>query len=354
MALTPEVVRDGRDGVDEDDRAADDQPQGEDDLKGHDAQSRDDRIRPMRPAIEAMEAQRGQVAAVAGLRLGREVGADVDAVEDEEDDRGGRPCPGPLERREGDGDGQAVGHQEVAHVLADDDRLDVQALARPPPRPAGKDRAAGHEHGQGGEHERCAKDGPDADLMAGRGAAGQDGHQRDHRLRQGRADRGQDRADRALGQVELAADPLDAVREQLGAEEDDREGDEQEDGRLHGQRVSSATITVAASATRTAHAVTAGRRLPERQKPIAAAATVTAGRIAVTAMPAQMKASGRSRPSDGSQSTKAGGEAGPDRGSTPVTSIRMTAASMSTKAARAPMSYSLATHALVARRVAAP
>ncbi len=33
----------------------------------------------------------------------------------------------------------------------------------------------------------------------------------------------EDRADRALGELELPAEPLDAVREQLGAEQDDDE-----------------------------------------------------------------------------------------------------------------------------------
>ena len=121
------------------------EPQGEDDLQGHDAQSRDDSDPLDAPAIEAVEAQRGQVAAVAGLRSGCEVGADVDGVQNEEDDGGGTAAPGPLERREGDGDGDAVGQQEVPHILADDDWLDVHA--RSPVRrrgPAGKDRATGH------------------------------------------------------------------------------------------------------------------------------------------------------------------------------------------------------------------
>ena len=55
----------------------------------------------------------------------------------------------------------------------------------------------------------------------------QDRDDRDHRLGQGRPDGRQDRADRALGQLELAPEPLDAVGEQLGAEQDDDEGDDQ-------------------------------------------------------------------------------------------------------------------------------
>ena len=47
-------------------------------------------------------------------------------------------------------------------------------------------------------------------------AGEQDRHERDHRLGQRRAHGGEDAADRALGQVQLMAEPLDAVGEQLG------------------------------------------------------------------------------------------------------------------------------------------
>ena len=62
----------------------------------------------------------------------------------------------------------------------------------------------------------------------------QDRDDRDHRLRQRRPDRRQDRADGALGEVELAPEPLDAVGEQLGAEQDDDER-EDEDDEVHAQ-----------------------------------------------------------------------------------------------------------------------
>ena len=42
------------------------------------------------------------------------------------------------------------------------------------------------------------------------------------------ADRGEDRADGALGQLELAPEPLDAVGEELGADEDDDEGEDED------------------------------------------------------------------------------------------------------------------------------
>ena len=50
---------------------------------------------------------------------------------------------------------------------------------------------------------------------------------------QGGPDRRQDGSDRALGQPELPPEPLDAVREQLGARQDDDERAEQ-DEEFHG------------------------------------------------------------------------------------------------------------------------
>ena len=79
------------------------------------------------------------------------------------------------------------------------------------------------------EHERRAEDRPDADVVGRLAAAAEDDRDdRDHRLGQRGADGGEDRPDRALGQLELAPEPLDAVREQLGAEQDDEEGDDQD------------------------------------------------------------------------------------------------------------------------------
>ena len=50
-----------------------------------------------------------------------------------------------------------------------------------------------------------------------------DGDERDHRLRQGRAYGRQDGPDRTFGQLELVAEPLDAVGEQLRADQDHHE-----------------------------------------------------------------------------------------------------------------------------------
>ena len=73
------------------------------------------------------------------------------------------------------------------------------------------------------------EDRADADLVRRLAGREQDGDDRDHRLGQRRADRRQDGSDRALGQLELAPEPLDAVGEQLGAEQDDHEGDDQDE-----------------------------------------------------------------------------------------------------------------------------
>ena len=74
------------------------------------------------------------------------------------------------------------------------------------------------------------EDRPDADAVRRlRAAAEEDRDDRDHRLRERRADGREDRADRALGELELPAEPLDAVREQLGAEQDDEERDDEDE-----------------------------------------------------------------------------------------------------------------------------
>ncbi len=86
---------------------------------------------------------------------------------------------------------------------------------------------------------------PMPDVGRRRAAGEDDGDDRDHRLGQGRPDRRQDGADRPFGQVEVVAEPLDAVGEQLRPDEDDDEGDGQDDevhgsgsrvGRAAGQR----------------------------------------------------------------------------------------------------------------------
>ena len=64
----------------------------------------------------------------------------------------------------------------------------------------------------------------------------QDRDDRDHRLGERGPDGRQDRPDGALGELQLAPDPLDAVGEQLGAHQDDHER-QGEDDDIHGQAV---------------------------------------------------------------------------------------------------------------------
>src|SRR5207253_1935029 len=56
-----------------------------------------------------------------------------------------------------------------------------------------------------------------------------DGDHRNQGRRHGGGHRRQHAPDRALGQVQLMAEPLDPVGEQLGAQQDEREGSDQQD-----------------------------------------------------------------------------------------------------------------------------
>jgi uncharacterized membrane protein len=98
----------------------------------------------------------------------------------------------------------------------------------------GVHRDADEEHGDGAEHERRTEDGADGDAVgrphfSGEDAA-DDGDDRYHRLRQHRADRREDAPGPPLANVELVTDPLDAVGEYLGAEQQQRERSQQQRG----------------------------------------------------------------------------------------------------------------------------
>ncbi len=90
-----------------------------------------------------------------------------------------------------------------------------------------------HEAGQRRQHEGRAQDSPDADLLAGVTAMDEDGDERDDRLGQSSAHGREHAAHGTLAQVELAAEPFDAVHEELAARKDHGEGDYQEEDR-HG------------------------------------------------------------------------------------------------------------------------
>ena len=95
------------------------------------------------------------------------------------------------------------------------------------------DADAGDEHRERREHERRPEDRPHADRVR-RLAAAANAIAMIGIIVSGSAvpTAASTEPDRALGQLELAAEPLDAVREQLGAEQDDDEGD-REDEQVH-------------------------------------------------------------------------------------------------------------------------
>ena len=153
------------DGVHEGDRADDDQPEGDEHLDVDDPQARAVARRHGPPGIEPVEAQRREVLDVDG-RVGLEMGLDVPAVDDEQDDRDEDLRPGRVAGQEQrGGDREPVGHDERADVLAEDLRVDRHDVAFGPAARLPHDREAGDEHREGREHERRAEDRPDADLV---------------------------------------------------------------------------------------------------------------------------------------------------------------------------------------------
>ena len=131
-----------------------------------------------------------------------------------------------VRRQERRPDRDRVGHEEVAHVLAQDGRVGqhpspVVALARwvHTATPVTNMASVASMNGA----PRMAPTPtlwPVSELAASR-AREEDRDDRDHRLGQRRADGRQHGADGALGQVEVVAEPLDAVGEQLRAGQDD-------------------------------------------------------------------------------------------------------------------------------------
>ena len=161
---TPSVVARWLDRVDEEDGADDDQPERGEDLQVDDPQARHGRVVAMGADVEPVEAQRREVRGV-DVGVGLEVALDVPGVDADQADRHDPLQPDRLERQEGRPDGDGVGDREVAHVVGEDLRVDAHHVAgrAMPGRP--QDRDAGHEHGQGREHERRAQDGPHADRV---------------------------------------------------------------------------------------------------------------------------------------------------------------------------------------------
>ena len=184
--------------------------------------------------IEAVEAERREVLGV-DVRLGLEVALHVPGVDPDQDDRHDPLQPDRLEGQERGPDRDRVGDHEVADVVAEDLGVDRHHVTG---RPAGRVRLTCHRTptpvtniASVESMNGAPRIAPDADAVRRLGAAaGQDRDDRDHRLGQRRADRGEDGPDGALGELELPAEPLDAVREQLRAEQDDdeRDGEDQD------------------------------------------------------------------------------------------------------------------------------
>ena len=155
-----------------------------------------------------------------------EVPPHVQAVRDNE-----TPGQRPVERLpvpQAGHDGQGEEHQEDAQVQAGHPRVGADLPASPSTCREQQHGQAEDEHGQGGEHERRAQDGPDADLLPG-AVAEHDGDQRQDGLRERGAHRRQHAADRALGEPEALPHPLPAVGEQLRPTQDHPQGHDQQE-----------------------------------------------------------------------------------------------------------------------------
>ena len=218
------------DGADEEVRADDDQAERREDLDVDDPQARRGGGILDVARVEVAESERREVLDV-DARVGLEMALHVPDVDPDEDCGDDPFRPGRLERQERRPDRDGIGDREVAHVVGEDAGIDRHHVASRPPPGDDEHGDARDEHRQGREHERRPENRSDADAVRRlRAAAGQDRDDRDHRLRQRRADGREDRPDCPFGELELPPEPLDAVREQLGADEDhDERADEDED-----------------------------------------------------------------------------------------------------------------------------
>ena len=216
------------DSVDEEERSADDHAERHKHLDVDDSEAWVPLWIPaVGTAVHAMKAQRREVDRI-DLRVGDEMSADVPGVDADDRDHCTVTRPRELGRYEGCADGDPVGNEEIADVQAKDVGVNRHLAASGPPLSPEKDSEAGHKHRQCREHEGCAEDCPDSDLMTSIRVARpceQDRDERNHGFGQGRAYGRKNAADGTLGQVQLVAEPLDAVGEQLGGNEYDDERD---------------------------------------------------------------------------------------------------------------------------------
>ena len=234
-----------------------------------DAQGRHDHLQDDAPAVRhdrvAVEVERLGLAlelTAAGHRAPH-----VPAVGDQQ---AGRQDPLEVVHRDDAGEHrQGVGDHEERQVAAQHRLVDREVERAPALQVEDDDRPAGHDHGQAREHEGRAQDGPDADVVRGGRVREEDGDDRDEGLGQRRPDGREHAADRALAELEGAPEPLDAVGEQLGGEEDQGEGGEQvHDGHGPGSLPrASYRLTAAGPPKRGAQKDGGGRRRPDGKDP---------------------------------------------------------------------------------------
>jgi hypothetical protein len=125
---------------------------------------------------------------------------------------------------EAEHDPQREEDREQAEVAMHGAEVRVDLAAAFPTAPEGHRRQPDEEHRDRAEHEGGADDRSDGHVLAL--GAGEQRHHRDQRLGQGGAHRGEQAADRPLAEVQAVAEPLDAVREQQRATDDQDEAGE--------------------------------------------------------------------------------------------------------------------------------
>ncbi len=210
--------------LDEDVRTADDRSERDEELKDDEAHGR-------RVATGRVEDERPQLLRLLDVAAVPECPARVDGVRHDEQDRRRNLDRGRRAEPEQETDEEAA-HEEGEVAL---ERREVHVQVQPRlATTAVEHRPEPHEcHCNRRQEQRRADDRPDRDVL-GSLAALDDGDDRDQRLRQRRRHGGEEAADSPLPEPDHAAEPLDRVRDQQRAGEQDGEARRQEDGGAHG------------------------------------------------------------------------------------------------------------------------
>jgi hypothetical protein len=207
-----ERLGDRHDLLDEELRPADDHHQPDHELG-------DDRDVARRILLAGVEREWRELVHVLALAAVPDRPPGVGCIGDQQPDR---PCNvnGPrLDQPQGEPGGEA-GQKEAE--VATQRALIGGHLRAAAPRSAERERAgADQQHGDRAQHERGADDGADRDLLGL--AAREHRDNGNHRLRQRRTDCGQQASHGSFTEVETLARPLDRVREQDRAADDQRE-----------------------------------------------------------------------------------------------------------------------------------